>query len=103
MVHRERYQTVRDERDAYQQLQDQFSGQIDAMSSTIESCNIEKERLQKELAQTQINQINADEKVSKALLSIQRILTKFGMTDDSMSGTTDLDVCLLYTSDAADE
>jgi hypothetical protein len=92
MVHRERYQTVRDERDAYQQLQDQFSGQIDAMSSTIESCNIEKERLQKELAQTQINQINADEKVSKALLSIQRILTKFGMTDDSMSGTTDLDV-----------
>lgn len=92
MVHRERYQTVRDERDAYQQLQDQFSGQIDSMSSTIESCNIERERLQKELAQAQIDQINADEKVSKALLSIQRILAKFGMTDDSMSSTIDLDV-----------
>lgn len=92
MVHRERYQTIRDERDAYQQLQDQFSGQIDIMSSTIETCNIEKERLQKELIESQIDQGNANEKVSKALSTIQRTLAKFGMTDESMSNTIDLDI-----------
>jgi len=92
MVHRERYQTVRDERDAYQQLQDQFGGQIDIMSSTIETCNAEKERLQNELIQAQIDQGNANEKVSKALSTIQRTLAKFGMTDENMSNTIDLDI-----------
>ena len=92
MVHRERYQTVRDERDAYQQLQDQFGGQIDIMSNTIETCNAEKERLQNELIQAQIDQGNANEKVSKALSTIQRTLAKFGMTDENMSNTIDLDI-----------
>ena len=92
MVHRERYQTVRDERDAYQQLQDQFGGQIDMMSNTIETCNVEKERLQQELIQAQIDQGNANEKVSKALSTIQRTLAKFGMSDESMSNTVDLDI-----------
>ena len=45
-MQRERYAVVRDERDAYQQLQDQFSSQLDTAFQMVDSCTQEKERLQ---------------------------------------------------------
>lgn len=52
-MHRDRYMVVRDERDAYQQLQDQFSGQMDFLSKMNEDCNAEKDRLTQEVSKNQ--------------------------------------------------
>jgi hypothetical protein len=57
-IHRDRYGVVRDERDAYQQLQDQFSGQMDFTTKMMEENGIEKERMMGEIAQIQL-QLNA--------------------------------------------
>lgn len=52
-LHRDRYMVIRDERDAYQQLQDQFSGQMDFTSKMIEEYSIEKDRLVQEISKGQ--------------------------------------------------
>lgn len=52
-LHRDRYMVVRDERDAYQQLQDQFSGQMDFTSKMIEEYSTEKDRLVQEISKSQ--------------------------------------------------
>ena len=45
-LHRDRYQLIKDERDAYQQLQDQFSGEMDYASKMIESSSKDNEKMQ---------------------------------------------------------
>lgn len=57
-IHRDRYMVVRDERDAYQQLQDQFSGQMDFTTKMMEENGIEKERMMAEISQIQF-QLNS--------------------------------------------
>jgi hypothetical protein len=52
-MHRDRYMVVRDERDAYQQLQDQFSGQMDFTTKMIEEYGVEKDRLTQEISKGQ--------------------------------------------------
>jgi hypothetical protein len=52
-LHRDRYMVIRDERDAYQQLQDQFSGQMDFTSKMIEEYSAEKERLVQDISKGQ--------------------------------------------------
>jgi hypothetical protein len=52
-LHRDRYMVVRDERDAYQELQDQFSGQMDFTSKMLEEKSAEKDRLAQEISQGQ--------------------------------------------------
>lgn len=52
-MHRDRYMVVRDERDAYQQLQDQFSGQMDFLSKLNEDCSAEKDKLSQEVSKNQ--------------------------------------------------
>lgn len=52
-LHRDRYMVIRDERDAYQQLQEQFSGQMDFTSKMIEEYSSEKERLVQEISKGQ--------------------------------------------------
>lgn len=63
---------VRDERDAYQQLQSQFTGQIDTKSKQIESDAQEKERLLTDFRT--VNQIYEESKNA-----MNRILFRFGV------------------------
>jgi hypothetical protein len=67
-MQRERYAVVRDERDAYQQLQDQFSGQLDFAFQQVEITSGEKDRLQAEV-----------NKLSKDQDEIEFILKKFAL------------------------
>jgi hypothetical protein len=69
-IHRDRYMVVRDERDAYQQLQDQFSGQMDFTTKMMEENGIEKERLTQEIAQGQKQLDDALRIISEAFATI---------------------------------
>ena len=68
-LHRDRYTTVRDERDAYQQLQDQFSGQMDMTSKMLEDSAMEKEKLSFEVAHVQ-------REIASAKLALHQVLTR---------------------------
>ena len=48
-MQRERYGVVKDERDAYHELQDQFSAQLDMAFQQVELSSQEKDRVQAEL------------------------------------------------------
>jgi hypothetical protein len=50
-MQRERYGVVKDERDAYHELQDQFSAQLDMAFQQVETSGQEKDRVQTELVQ----------------------------------------------------
>jgi hypothetical protein len=52
-IHRDRYEIVRDERDAYHQLQDQFSGEINDATKIMESSAADRERMQNEISRLQ--------------------------------------------------
>jgi hypothetical protein len=52
-LHRDRYMVVREERNAYQELQEQFSGQMDFTSKMLEEKSAEKDRLAQEISQGQ--------------------------------------------------
>jgi len=49
---RDRFQTVQDERDMYQQLQEQFSGQMNSTTKMIDDHSQEKEQLLREIAES---------------------------------------------------
>jgi hypothetical protein len=68
-LHRDRYTTVRDERDAYQQLQDQFSGQMDMTAKMLEESSLEKEKLSYEVAHVQ-------REIAAAKLALHQVLTR---------------------------
>ena len=68
-LHRDRYTTVRDERDAYQQLQDQFSGQMDMTAKMLEESALEKEKLSYEVAHVQ-------REIAAAKLALHQVLTR---------------------------
>jgi K+-sensing histidine kinase KdpD len=68
-LHRDRYSTVRDERDAYQQLQDQFSGQMDMTAKMLEESAAEKEKLSYEVAAGQ-------REMAEAKLALHQVLTR---------------------------
>lgn len=67
-MQRERYAVVKDERDAYQQLQDQFSGQLDFAFQQVETTSSERDRLQLE-----VNRLAKDQD------EIEFILKKFAL------------------------
>jgi hypothetical protein len=60
---------VRDERDAYQQLQDQFSGQMDMTAKMLEESALEKEKLSYEVAHVQ-------REIAAAKLALHQVLTR---------------------------
>jgi hypothetical protein len=72
-MQRERYAVVRDERDAYQQLQDQFSSQLDTAFQMVDSSTQEKERLQIEVRQ-------AKKDIDDAKFFIKKIGTVVGVS-----------------------
>lgn len=78
-IHRERYQIVRDERDAYQQLQDHFSGEMASATMEIQESTIDKERLQLEVAHSRLA---ADD----SLVAMQRVLVVIGTDEEKMRG-----------------
>lgn len=78
-IHRERYQIIRDERDAYQQLQDQFSGEMASATMEIQESTIDKERLQLEIAHSRLA---ADD----SLVAMQRVLIVIGTDEEKMRG-----------------
>ena len=76
-LHRDRYQVIKDERDAYQQLQDQFSGEMDSATKNIELSAIDKERMQIEVAE-------AKKESEKALQTLQSLLLNIGVPRDEV-------------------
>ena len=66
-VKRDRFQLVKDERDAYQALQEQFSGQINASANIQEAMERDKERLLLEVAETR-------KQAEDVVITIQRLL-----------------------------
>ena len=57
--HRDRYEIVRDERDAYLQLQDQFSGEMNEANKRVEMSTLDRDRMMLEVA-------NANRETSRA-------------------------------------
>jgi myosin heavy subunit len=80
-LHRDRYQVIRDERDAYQQLQDQFSGEMDSATKNIELSALDKERMQIEVAE-------AKRESEKALQTLQTLLLNMGVSKDEVNNYT---------------
>jgi hypothetical protein len=76
-MQRERYQVVRDERDAYQQLQDQFSGEMAHATLEMQESAQDRERLQLEAAHCRLA---ADD----SLAAMQRVLVFVGVTEEEM-------------------
>lgn len=74
---RERYQVVRDERDAYQQMQAQFSGEMATVTAEIHDSAQDRERLMVEIAQSRLA---ADD----SLAAMQSILVVIGVTEEDM-------------------
>ncbi len=69
-LHRDRYSVLRDERDAYHELQDQFSGEINKASDLVFSSTQERD---KTIAEMEISKTKA----ADAQYALQNILTKF--------------------------
>jgi hypothetical protein len=69
-LHRDRFQVVRDERDAYRQLQDHFSGEMDSANKLVEHTVINKDRLQNELAMAQTQADDSQHALQSALLKL---------------------------------
>ena len=71
-LHRDRYNTIRDERDAYQQMQGEFSGQIFTATKQISSSEQDRARMEQEITELQnIADFN--------LQSIQQSLIELGV------------------------
>jgi hypothetical protein len=68
---RDRYGTVRDERDAYQQLQEQFSWRINEAAHAAEESNTEKEELKRKLLEARDDSLKAIDLVSAALALLE--------------------------------
>ena len=68
-VKRDRFQLVKDERDAYQALQEQFSGQINASANIQEAMERDKERLLLEVAETR-------KQAEDVVITIQRLFLR---------------------------
>jgi hypothetical protein len=68
----DKYHVIRDERDAYQQLQDQFSGEMNFANKQVELSAAERERLQLEIATS----TKALETTSAAMKNLLRLSTE---------------------------
>jgi Flp pilus assembly protein TadB len=66
-LHRDRYEIIRDERDAYIQLQDQVSGEIHEATKQMESSVQDREQLKIELAEAHMQTSRAREVIIAAL------------------------------------
>lgn len=82
---------VRDERDAYQQLQDQFSGQMDFATKMMEENGIEKERMVSEISTIQ-RQLNV------ALRSLHGVLEALAnnVSDTDCVGSESINMTMCY-------
>lgn len=76
-MHRDRYMAVHDERDAYQQLQDQFSGQMDFLAKMNEECSTEKDKLTQEASKNQ-------KLLDSLVISIQELFNTIAVDYDSI-------------------
>jgi hypothetical protein len=74
-LHRDRYNVVRDERDAYQQLQDQFSGEMETSSKQLVSSEKEVEVMRRDLDE-------ARRRGDDACDALQNTLLKVGVTEE---------------------
>lgn len=82
-IHRDRYEVVRDERDAYQQLQEQFSGEIENITKELDATNEDRERLRSELAAVRSG-------LDDALLRAHGILSELGLSQHDVNLLADL-------------
>ena len=91
---RERYENVRDERDAYQALQDNFNSELEDINRSITDTEASKEDLMQQLAASKTAH-------DDLLASLQRILTMFGTTEEDMQrvrsdGRKSSELCAQY-------
>lgn len=77
-LHRDRFGVVRDERDAYQQLQDQFTGQMNTATEKMSSSTQDRNRMHSELE-------DANKRAEESLYIMKKILIRFGVTEDEMA------------------
>ena len=77
---RDRFHLIKDERDAYQALQDQFSGEMDYASKIIESSASEKEKMQLEVAESRAA-------LDETLCVLQRLIAVASDAGDANSFT----------------
>ena len=80
---RDRYLLVRDERDAYQELQDQFSSQINASTIHTETLESDNERLGLDIAE-------ARKKEEDSKIVIQKLLTLIDNSNSSSGGNSSI-------------
>lgn len=73
----QRYLVVREERDAYQQLQDQFTGEMASANSAMELSAQDRARMLGEIATARLQ---ADDN----LAAMQRVLVHLGITEEGM-------------------
>lgn len=72
-IHQDRFMQVRDERDAYKQLQDQFSGEINSHKEKFETSALDKAKMEEELQL-------ANSIASGALNVMKKVLVRFGVS-----------------------
>jgi hypothetical protein len=77
VIQRDRYDTVKDERNAYLSLQEQFQGELEKINQSVERSEASKEELVRQIATAQ----TAHDDLQAA---IQRILSLFGSTEEDM-------------------
>jgi uncharacterized coiled-coil DUF342 family protein len=94
-LHRDRYNVVRDERDAYQALQDQFSGEMETSSKQLVSSGREMETVKREMDEQRKRADDACEAVQNAILKFQvsdaetNSLTAISQFGDLLNGKID--------------
>ena len=76
-IQRDKYITVKEERDAYQQMQTHFTSEINIVTETMQSSSQENERLEVEIAQ-------AKEVVQDTFQIIKRLLAVVAIGDDDL-------------------
>jgi hypothetical protein len=77
VIQRDRYEAIRDERNAYVALQEQFSGELEKVNKSKEMSDASKEDLVRQIAAIQ----TAHDDLSVAM---QRVLSLFGSTEEDM-------------------
>ena len=94
IIQRDRYEVIRDERDAYVALQEQFSGELEKVNKSKEMSEASKEDLVRQIAAIQ----TAHDDLSA---SLQRVLSLFGSTEEDMrrvqgDGRKSSELCAQY-------
>ena len=93
-INRDRYEFLKDERDAYAGLQDQFTTELESINKSMTDTEASKEDLIQQLAASKIA-------YDDILASLQRVLILFGTTEEDMGrvqvdGRKSSELCAQY-------